>query len=296
VLKRTAVGIIGYVAARLMVQICRELADFRADRAQLQTRWTRIGGVASGRRLRIRSLVGGRSDNRSPPIVLVHGFGIASSYFVPLAARLARHVDVHLPELPGHGRSDHDARPLDVQELATALAAWMDARGLRRILLIGHSMGCQVSLEFATRHPDRVAGLVLIGPTSDPSARTIPRQLGRAVATLLFERPSLAIWLAVDYTRAGLRVLLTEARSMITHQLEGTLPDRRFPALVIRGRRDAIVPQRWAETVSRLLHATAPIVLPGWGHVVHYDAPTAVAEFALGLISREANGTPHEPA
>jgi pimeloyl-ACP methyl ester carboxylesterase len=40
--------------------------------------------------------------------------------------------------------------------------------------MLGNSFGCQIAVELAVRHPDRVAGLVLVGPTMDSSARTAP--------------------------------------------------------------------------------------------------------------------------
>ncbi|UQA91182.1 alpha/beta fold hydrolase [Streptomyces halobius] len=46
-------------------------------------------------------------------------------------------------------------------------------------MLLGGSFGCQVAVVAAARHPDRIAGLVLVGPTVDPAARSFVRQLLR---------------------------------------------------------------------------------------------------------------------
>jgi pimeloyl-ACP methyl ester carboxylesterase len=51
---------------------------------------------------------------------------------------------------------------------------WLEAADLPSVAVLGNSFGCQVAVELAVRHPDRVAGLVLVGPTMDPSARTAP--------------------------------------------------------------------------------------------------------------------------
>lgn len=285
-LRSTLVGVLGFLVARGIIRISREVLDYRASDRQLRTMWTTIPGVAASRPLGIHARVRTGAHAMLPPIVLVHGFGIASSYSVPLAARLSRHAAVYVPELPGHGRSSHDVRPLDIPELAEALVAWMAATGLTAVVLIGHSLGCQIIAEVAARHPHRVAGLVLIGPTSNPSGRTVPRQLGRLAASWLFERSTLALLMLVDYTRAGIRVLRAERASMLSHDIEELLPRVSAPALVVRGGRDAVSPQRWAETVSQLLGAPAPAVISGWGHAVHYDAPDAVAEVVLPLVRR----------
>ena len=285
-LRSLFIGAAGFLAGRAIIRMSLEAVEYRASDRQLRSIWTTIRGVAGQRHLRIHSRVRTGAHTLCPPIVLVHGFGIASSYFVPLAARLSRHAAVYVPELPGHGRSGHDARPLDIPELAEALAAWTDAMRLTSVVLVGHSLGCQILAEVAWRHPDRVAGVVLIGPTSDPSGETVLRQLVRLAASWLFERSTLAICMLVDYTRAGVSVLRMERASMMSHPMEEILPRVSAPALVVRGGRDAVAPQRWAETVSRLLGAPAPSVIAGWGHAVHYDAPDAVAEVVLRLARR----------
>ncbi|MGH2618077.1 MAG: alpha/beta fold hydrolase, partial [Thermomicrobiales bacterium] len=60
------------------------------------------------------------------PIVHVHGFGISGRYLEPTAARLAAHYPTYVPDLPGHGRSEHPRRPLDIAGLADALADYLD--------------------------------------------------------------------------------------------------------------------------------------------------------------------------
>jgi pimeloyl-ACP methyl ester carboxylesterase len=86
-----------------------------------------------------------------------------------------------------------------------------------------------------------------------------------------------------DYTRAGATVLAEEMRQMVAHRIEELLPRVTAPTRVVRGGRDRLVPQPWAERVARLAGAPEPTVIPGWGHAVHYDAPDAVAEVVLDL-------------
>ena len=98
----------------------------------------------------------------------------------------------------------------------------------------------------------------------------------------LFERPSAGVWMALDYYRAGARVLAAELRAMLAHAPEPLLAQVRVPVRVVRGSRDLVAPQRWAERVARLTGAPAPAVIRGWGHAVHYDAPATVAGLILG--------------
>lgn len=280
-LGRAALLVALVAAARLALQLRRD----RLSRARLQSFWTVIPPLAGGPPLEIRTLVSTTPFTTLPPIVLVHGYGIGASYLVPLAAALAERANVYAPELPGHGPSDHDARPLDIPELATALMEWMEAQDLQGAVLVGHSLGCQVAAEVAARRPELVAGLVFIGPTSDAAARSVGQHVVRGLRGSAYERSSFAVWTALDYSRAGARVLRHEMRQMVQHHLEDVLPAIKVPVRVVRGGRDPIVSPAWAEEVARLVRAPAPTVIGRWGHAVHYDDPTAVAEVVFELAA-----------
>ena len=278
-----ALALAAWQTLRTGLRVRRELRDYRACERRLRTSWTRISGLAGAPALRVHARLREDAGSALPPVVLVHGYGIGTSYMVPVAAALAAAVRVYAPDLPGHGPSDHDARPLTIPELGDALAAWMDACRLRGALLVGHSMGCQIVAEVATRRPELVSGLVLVGPTSDPEARTPVRQVARLLRTLPFDPPSCAVWAALDFSRAGARVLRVEMREMVTHRIEDLLPGLAVPVLVVRGGRDRIVPQRWAETVARAARAPEATAIGKWGHVVQYDDPDGIARRVLAL-------------
>src|SRR5919197_5156962 len=118
-----------------------------------------------------------QAERKLPDVVLVHGLVISSRYMVPTAERLAGVCNVYAVDLPGYGKSAKPARILSLPELADALANWMQAARLQRAHLVGNSFGCQIIVEFALRHAARADRLVLQGPTVDPDARTMPRQL-----------------------------------------------------------------------------------------------------------------------
>jgi pimeloyl-ACP methyl ester carboxylesterase len=157
-------------------------------------------------------------------------------------------------------------------ELAGFLHAWMDAAGLDRVALLGNSMGCQIAVELAVRHPERIDRLILVGPTVDREARTFRQQLPRFVRDAFAERPSLVLWVAWDYLRAGPRRILQEMGVAFSDRIEDKLPSISMPSLVLRGARDAIVPQRWAEEVAGGLGAGSVEVVQGMGHALNYSA------------------------
>ena len=73
---------------------------------------------------------------------------------------------------------------------------------------------------------------------------------------------------------------------MPSDRLEEVLPRVACPVFVVRGERDRIVSQRWAEEVARVARAPQPMVVPGWGHAVHYDDPDTIAALIVALGMR----------
>lgn len=210
-------------------------------------------------------------DRRHPlPVVLVHGFGISSSYFVPLAERLAPRFTVYAPDLPGHGRSDTPAKPLDIPGLAAALRRWLLAMRFERVSIVANSMGCQVAAELAAGSPELIDRLVLIGPTMDSQARNLRRTLPRFVLGGLHERKSMTLLLVKDYARMGPR-LFHELRAMFGHAIEEILPQVAAPIVFVRGEHDRVVPQRWVDELAALTPQSRVIVMPGAAHAAHYS-------------------------
>jgi len=229
----------------------------------------------AGRRVIAR--VAGHPASGAPPVVLVHGLGVSSSYFLPAAERLATRFTVYAPDLPGHGHSEAPAVPLDVRGLADALAQWMQAARIERASIVGHSMGCQVAADFALRHPDRVARLILIGPTLAPSLRNLLRIAPRFLAGGAFERPALLLHIAKDYLRMGWRVV-PEAQSLMRDPIERKLARISVPVMLVCGQRDTLVPQSWLTDAAALARAQDVAVIPGWGHAVQFSAPQQVVQ------------------
>jgi pimeloyl-ACP methyl ester carboxylesterase len=259
----------------------------RGEIRELDNLWIRV----QGRRIFARASRAA-ADRGSVPVVLVHGLGVSGSYFVPTAERLAPEFAVYVPDLPGHGRSDTPQEPLEIPRLADALVAWMDAVGLDRVSLVGNSMGCQVVVAAAVRHPGRVDRLVLIGPTADPAGRHMIGLLGRLVRCIPFERPSLIGLVLKDYARMGLR-LVSEVRSMVHPPIEDDLPRLTVPTLLVRGEHDAIAPRRWVDEVARRAGTGRVVVIPWWGHAVNYSAAGALVQAIAQFLS--AAHQPREP-
>ena len=219
-------------------------------------------------------------------VVLVHGMVISSRYMVPTAVRLAPLCNVYAIDLPGYGKSYKPAQILSLPALAAALDEWMHCADIPRAHLVGNSFGCQVIAEFAARYPQRVDRLVLQGPTVDPRARTLPRQLYRLMRNSLREPRGLGHITAHDYRVAGLRRAWATVKLVLGDRIEDKLPRVHAPTLVVRGTRDPLVPHDWAERIVRLLPNARLVEIAGAPHTINFSAPDAfvgaIAPF-LGL-------------
>jgi pimeloyl-ACP methyl ester carboxylesterase len=230
----------------------------------LASSWTRVHGR------RVHAWVGGRAD--APAVVLLHGLGVSSRYMLPLARQLVPHFRVYAVDLPGFGRSEPASTELDVPGLADALLAWIDAAALDAPALVANSIGCQVAASAMARSPRAVGRAVLVGPTFDRRGGG-PVQIARLLRTGVHERPGLAGVIARDYAACGLPRVVQTARHALAHRIEDDLPAISRPVLVVRGGRDRLVPQRWAEEVTAALPDGRLAVLPRGGHALNYSAP-----------------------
>ena len=258
------------------------------DSGRLAERRIAVDGVQVYYRVSTRPIPAER-----PPVVLVHGYGMSSRYMVPLAEALGRDFRVYAPDLPGFGRSDKPERALDIPDLGDALAAWMTVVAVGPAVLIGNSLGCQILIELALRHSERVACLVLQAPTPDPAARTVHQQILRQALNLRYDATARMSWIVLsDFFSAGPRRLAHTLRHLLRHPIENRLTEVGIPALVLRGTRDPVVPRAWASRAADLLPQGRLIEVAGAAHIMNFHAPERFAR----IVRRYVGLGPASPA
>jgi pimeloyl-ACP methyl ester carboxylesterase len=263
-------------------------ADLRAAMAAprphdgFASRWTDVDGL----RLHDRA---SQHDPGALPLVCLHGLAVSHRYLMPTAHRIAPWHAVHVPDLAGFGLSADPGRALSVPEHADLLLRWLDAVGLGRVALLGNSYGSQVALEIGVRSPERVASLVLTGLTVDASARSAARQVARWLLDVPREDPRQAPMLVRDVRDAGPARVAATLRESLSDLVERKLPRLRMPTLLVRGARDPIVPQRWAEAAVRLVPGGELAVLRRAPHNANYSAADRLAPTVLAFLARHAD-------
>lgn len=126
----------------------------------------------------------GGAEDDSVPVVFVHSFAGNSGHWTVQLEHLRPTRRAVAFDLRGHGQSaaPASAEGWAVESLATDIGAVVDSLGFERFFLVGHSMGGSAALAYTARHPERVAGLVLVGtPGKSPSeqARQVMAALER---------------------------------------------------------------------------------------------------------------------
>lgn len=215
--------------------------------------------------------------------VLVHGVGMSSRYFHPLATELAAQGTVWVIDLPGYGASPRprDAaghlREMTIADHADALGRWITAAGISDPVLVGHSMGCQVVTRLVVDAPATSDRVVLIAPTINPEARTLYQQSKKLAYDGMLESTPVNFILVTDSMfRAGPRYFFHQLRHLLTDRIEDRLPQVAAKTLVIVGEDDPIVPVEWASLVSRLVQRGRLLVTDG-PHIVMYRRAKEIA-------------------
>jgi pimeloyl-ACP methyl ester carboxylesterase len=149
------------------------------DLACMTTPATRVGHVRASDGVEIVYDVRGKGD---PTIVLVHCWCGNRGFWKNQIGELARDHRVVSIDLPGHGASGRDRRNWSVAGLGADVARVVDELGLKRVILVGHSMGGPVSLYAAARLPGRVAGIVAIDTLHDADRGITHEQIEQIAA------------------------------------------------------------------------------------------------------------------
>lgn len=228
----------------------------------------------------------GSGGARARTYVLVHGIGVSSRYFHPLAAELARTGKVYLVDLPGYGAAPDPRRDVTLEDHAEVLAGFLRQVGVEHPVLVGHSWGTQVVSVMAQRHPDVCDTAVMLSPTLEPPARTPARAIGRLLLDATRE-PLDVVGIAVtDYlVRCGLPYLLRQMPHMIADRPEDRVPRHRARTLVVTGDRDPIAPPGWARALAER-HPRAEFREVRGPHVIMHTSPAMIAQHITEFVAQ----------
>ena len=117
-----------------------------------------------------------RWSEEGVPMLLVHGFGNEAHIWDDFAPAVAPHYQVLALDQRGHGDSDWAGEGgYEYDHYLADLEAVVEGLGFERLVLVGHSLGGRVSMRYAGRHPDRMAGLVIVDIAPELDRRGVLR-------------------------------------------------------------------------------------------------------------------------
>lgn len=212
-----------------------------------------------------------------PAFVLVHGIGVSSRYYHPVAAELAKRGRVYLVDLPGYGAAPNPRRDVSIADHAAVLGRFLAAADLQDPVIVGHSMGSQVVSRLAVDSPSVASHIVLMAPTMPIGERTVRRSFWRLVVDGLRNPPLANLIVMIDYfVRCGVPYFLRQTRHLFGDRIEDRLGGIRSKTLVLGGDRDLVVPQEWARFVAAGI-AGAQVEFVRGPHLIMWSDPVRIA-------------------
>ena len=244
------------------------------------------------------------------PVVLLHGLadtchdwdeiipGLASAGYSTFAA-----------DLPGHGKSPHATDPSEytINTVMSVIEAWIDLLKLDLpMVMIGHSLGGYLCLEYAIRHPQACDQMILIAPLFTPRqispviynllkrTKITEKALRMAPADILTGAlrlsplvqapipPHLCRQKAIDFKTADPAVMRLPST---IDDLCPRIPGIQIPTLIIWGKNDLTLnPSLYPALVAGMPSATAK-ALKDTGHQPHIQRPEAVSKLILDYLN-----------
>lgn len=246
------------------------------------------------------------------PVLLLHGLTDSWRSFERVLPRLPRSIRAFALSLRGHGDADRPAAGYRPADFAADVAAFMDARGIARAVIAGHSMGSTVARRFALDDPERTLGLVLMGAFFTFQGNPAIAELWDAVSNLEdpidpgfaldFQQGTLAKGVPETYLDTVVQESLKVPARVWRAALAGLLEDDHLleigritaPTLIVWGDQDAFCPRGDQDALAVAIEEAQLVVYPGAGHGVHWDEPERFAAdltaFVERVAAREASG------
>jgi pimeloyl-ACP methyl ester carboxylesterase len=243
-------------------------------------------------------------DAAKPTVVFVHGAGLDHSCWGLQSRYFGYHgCNVLAVDLPGHGRSG--GVPLaTIEAMSDWVLALLRTLKIEKSILIGHSMGSLVALEFAARHPEAAQKIALIGiaypmkvsdafldaaKRNDQAAYDMETIWGHAPQVPFAGNPNPGMWMYGD-TLARLGRLapgVLHADLVASNGYAGGMEAAskvKCPVLFVLGGRDVMTPSRGAEVlIGKIANATSARIAAS-GHMLMSEAPDATLDALIGFL------------
>lgn len=255
--------------------------------------------------LRMHYAEGG--DPTAHPLVMIHGLSDSWFSYSQVLPDLAARYRVYAIDQRGHGDSDRPADGYSADSMAADVVAFMDAMGLERATVIGHSMGSIVATTLALNAPERLASLILIGANTswdspevgefqaavDALADPVPAAFAREFQASTAYEPLPEAFMervVAESLKLPARVWRAALGATIQADYQARLGAIAAPALVLGGEEDPYCPAaNQRELATRLGNAELKLY-PRLAHCPHWERPEKFVQDVMGFLGRTLEG------
>jgi pimeloyl-ACP methyl ester carboxylesterase len=244
-------------------------------------------------------------DPAKRTVVFVHGAGLDHSWWGLQSRYFGYHgFNVLAVDLPAHGRSEGPALATIV-DMAVWIKKILDEKKIKSAVIVGHSMGSLIALEFAARYPERAEKIALIGVAcpmkvsdgfldaarrNDTAAYDMETIWGHAPQVPFSGNPNPGMWMYGD-TLARLSRLAPGVLHADLAACNGyaagmdSAAKVKCPALFVLGARDMMTPPRGAEDLIGKIEKSRSVRIAASGHSLMAEAPDATLDALIGFLA-----------
>lgn len=255
-----------------------------------------------------------RITGDGPPLILLHGLFGSLENLGGISRRLQEQWQIHALDQRNHGSSPH-TDTMDYPAMADDVLAYMDARGLDKAAILGHSMGGKTAMQVALRAPERVERIivadiapvtyqprhdaVLEGLTSVDLGSIRSRQDADRVLADYVEEPGVRQFLLKNLVRVGederndhpglyrwrLNLpVIEQSYPGLARAPEGDGPFE-GPVLFIKGADSAYIQEKHRDEIRRLFPNADLRIITGTGHWLHAEKPDSFAALCRRFLA-----------
>jgi pimeloyl-ACP methyl ester carboxylesterase len=213
--------------------------------------------------------------------VLVHGVNDQAGTWAAVAAKLAEHNRVVIPDLPGHGESGPKEGSISMPLMLERLHAVIEKEAPGKVVLVGSSMGAWVDVLYTLAHADRVERLVLEsggGLGRPPGVPLVASNREEAIKILhavhgpKAPTPDWAIDTLLEM-KDGMPMQRVLASGLLPYFTDARLKDVKVPTKIIWGADDGVVPRSYVDDVQKGIEGSTLCVIEGAAHIPHAQQP-----------------------
>jgi non-heme chloroperoxidase len=241
------------------------------------------------------------------PVIFLHGVTDSWRSFERVLPMLPPNLHAFALSQRGHGDSSRPTSGYRFADMSADLLAFLDAMGLRTAIVVGHSMGAGVALRFVVDHPDRVAGLVLMGafstfrdpgfvdfvtssiaPLTDPIGPRFAREW--QLSTLARDMPADHLHAVVSETlKVPARVWRETFDGFLkTADITSELTRVAVPVQLMWGDRDTYALRAAQDRLLEVMPTARLIAYQGSGHAFHWEDPEQFTKDLVRFLTSRA--------